>query len=243
MSALTRRAAARHCDIQPATATLDLSSVICDGLDSMRCRGRHPVPIPKTGTRGPWFSCAPAKLRLFRTASRVDSSRRGKLKSHTRTVLWTRRRKRFRNRRQNKNDDRSQSQPWWLKSKYSLSAAERANLPASCCHGLAFSQGRSGDLEPHLRPRFTTSPAEPSTATVVCPVPSTLQSHPHPRASRSCAQPTCRPRWLAGCLQQRGGFRHKSPGPLCWPNQSLSLSMPLPPCLVALGTAFQRMEF
>lgn len=119
LSALTRHAAARHCDIQPATATLDLSSlssVICDGLDSMRCRGRHPVPIPKTGTRGPWFSCAPAKLRLFRTARRVDSSRgtrRGKLKYHTRTV-WTRRRKRFRNRRQNKNDDRSHSQPWWL---------------------------------------------------------------------------------------------------------------------------------
>lgn len=141
----------------------------------------------------------------------------------------------------NENDDRSQSLPRWLKLNRSLSATERANLPASCCHGLAFSRRRSGDLEP---PFASTVHSFTPTATVVCPVPSTLQSHPHhPRASRRCAQPTCRPLWLTACLQQRGGFRHKSPGPL-WLNQSLSLlQLLLPPRLVALDTVYQRMEF
>lgn len=58
----------------------------------------------------------------------------------------------------NENDDRSQSLPRWLKLNRPLSATERANLPASCCHGLAFSRRRSGDLERVLRPRFTASP-------------------------------------------------------------------------------------
>lgn len=149
LPALTRHAAARHCDIQPATATLELSSVVCDGLawlDSMRCRGRQPDSQDKT----PEAHGFPARQRSHGCSARqpgrfVQRSQRSPTRqteiphSHSMDSKAKRVSQSTAKSKWKTHDDRSQSRPWWLKSNLSLSAASRAKWPASCCqcHGLA----------------------------------------------------------------------------------------------------------